>query len=369
MNESQEPSKNVTPAEEPQGNEGPRSRRRKKRSALHRALNIALIVLVVAAAALGGVLFAAVRGSGAIESLPIVTAPGASANAAPTPPTDLTPAQEDNNDEPLPTSLPDNGRTPIYAVPARDPDVLNVLVLGLDTRERGGSGRSDVNMLVSIRRTDGRVRLASLLRDTLVPIEGHGWNRLNSAYLFGGPGQSINTVNGVYGTDVQRYVKLDFFAISDIIDAVGGVQVELTKAEVDWLRDDGVNIPAGAGIKQLDGAKALAYARIRKLDSDFQRTQRQRNVMKAALKNLRSMGPVQSVALMRKLLGQVRTNIGTAEMLSLAATVVSARGQDITELTVPVKGSYSFKNYKGMSILSVNFDKNTNALRDFLYEP
>lgn len=344
-------------------------RRRKKHSALHRALNITLIVLLAAAATLGGMLYQAVRGSGAIESLPIVTAPAASPSAAPTPPADLAPAQEDTDDGPLPTSVPDNGRTPIYAVPAQDPDVLNILVLGLDTRERGGSGRSDVNMIVSIRRTDGRVRLASLLRDTLVPIEGHGWNRLNSAYLFGGPGKSINTVNGVYGTDIQRYVKLDFFAISDIIDAVGGVQVELTKAEVDWLRDDGINIPAGAGAKQLDGAKALAYARIRKLDSDFQRTQRQRNVMKAALKNLQGMGAVQSVALMRKLLGQVRTNIGAAELFSLAATVVSARGQQITELTVPVKGSYSFKSYKGMSILSVNFEKNTGALKDFLYTP
>ncbi len=339
---------------------------RHSKSPLHRALNVVLVVLLATAAAFAGMLWQTMRNSGAIETLPIVTAPAHGAQL--TPPPDLEPGEESLDDEPLAESEPDAyDRTPIYAVAQRDPDVLNILVLGLDTRTRGGAGRSDVNMIVSIRRSNGSVKLASVLRDTLVPIEDHGWNRLNAAYLMGGPGRSVNTVNQVLGTDVQRYVKLDFFTISDIIDAVGGVQVELTKAEVDWLRNDGVNIPKGAGLKQLDGAKALAYARIRKLDSDFQRTQRQRNVMAAALNNLRGMSPVQLAGLLRKLLPQVRTNIGSGEILTLATSVVSARGQDIEQLTIPVKGSFSFKKYKGMSIISADFNKNTQALQEFLY--
>ena len=344
-------------------------RPKRKKSGWHVAAFV-LLVLLLAEAGLLGATYQALKENGIIDNLPIVMGPQNTASI--TLPTDMQPAPNspgsDANNKPD-ESIPDvnTGKTPIYKKDPIDPDVINVLVLGLDSRIPGGNGRSDLNMIISINKKNNTVKLASLLRDTLVPVEGHDWNRLNTAYLFGGPGLSINTVNHVYKMDIQRYVKLDFFAISDIIDAVGGVDIDLTQAEADWMRSQGIHITKGAGVKHLDGAKALEYARIRKIDTDFQRTQRQRNVMAAALKNIRGMGPVMAVNLMMKLLPQVKTNISSTEIISIATGVISAKGNELGQISIPIKSAFSFKTYKGMSIISVDFDKNAAALRKFIY--
>ncbi len=274
--------------------------------------------------------------------------------------------QGEDTDEP---DLSGNsGKTPIYAVTPINSDVVNILVLGVDTWEPGGSGRADLSMIVSIDQNNNTVKLASILRDTLVPIEGHDWNRLNAAFAFGGAGLSINTVNEAFGLDVQRYVKLDFSAIRDIIDAVGGVDIELTEKEITYLRSYGYKVTKGSGVKHLDGNTALAYSRIRKIDSDFRRAQRQRNVMTAALKEVRSMGLIKAVDLMNALLPKVKTNITTGGAIQLAREVFSMGGKEIKQMAVPVAGSFSDKKYKGMSIISIDFDKNKDALKSFLYE-
>ncbi len=259
------------------------------------------------------------------------------------------------------------GKTPVYSVKPLDSDVINILLLGIDTWESGGSGRADLNMIVSIDRKNNTIKLASILRDTLVPIEGHDWNRLNAAFAFGGAGLSINTVNKAFGLDIQRYVRLDFSAIRDIIDAVGGVDIELTEKEITYLRSYGYKVTRGAGVKHLDGDTALAYSRIRKIDSDFRRTQRQRNVMTAALSKVRAMGVMDAMDLMNTLLPKVKTNITTGSAIQLAQEVLAMGDGAIKQMAVPVAGSFSDKKYKGMSIISIDFDKNKNALRSFLY--
>jgi len=302
---------------------------------------------------------------GFIDNLPIVKQP--SPSATPIPSADLTPSDGSISDNPNADVGPAAGKTPIYAQTPIDPNVVNILVLGLDTRTPGGNGRSDINLIVSIDRKNNKIKLVSLLRDTLVPIEGHDWDRLNSAYAFGGPGLSINTINSAYKLDIQRYVKIDFFGIQTIVDAMGGVDVTLTQAEVDYLRSYGHNVSKGPGIKHLDGATALAYARTRDIDSDFQRTQRQRNVMTALLSKARGMGVMQAIGLMTKLLPQVKTNISTGETVDLAKAVLAMGSGDLKQMTAPVINSYTNKKYKGMAILSVDFDKNASSIRTFLY--
>jgi LCP family protein required for cell wall assembly len=302
---------------------------------------------------------------GFVQNLPIATKPGNS--AVPTLPPGLEPGSGADTGDQSGDVGPPESTSPLYRQDAIDPNVLNVLVLGLDTTTPGGNGRSDINMIVSIDKKKNTIKLVSILRDTLVPIEGHDWNRINSAYAFGGPGLSINTVNDAFLLDIQRYVKLDFFAIEDIVDAMGGVDVTLTEAEVSYLRAHGHSVSKGAGSKHLDGDAALAYARIRKIDSDFQRTQRQRNVMTALLAKARSMGIAQAVSLMTKLLPQVKTNIGTSDAVALVKQVLNMGNGELRQMTVPVAGSYDNKKYKGMDILSVDFKKNADAIREFLY--
>jgi LCP family protein required for cell wall assembly len=326
-----------------------------------------LVFLLLAVLALAAALVYKLYSLGFIENLPIVQKTGQGPAATVTPPPGLEPADGGDTGDQNEAVGPAEGKVPIYKREPIDPDVVNILVLGLDAREPGGNGRSDINMIVSVNKKKGTVKLASILRDTLVPIEGHDWNRLNSAYAFGGPGLSINTVNDAFDLDIQRYVKLDFYAIKDIINELGGVDVKLTQAEVTYLRAQGLSVSKGAGMKRLDGDAALAYSRIRKIDGDFQRTQRQRNVLTALLKEARGMGVVQAVGLMTKLLPQVKTNVSTAEAVSLAKYVLSMGGGETKQMAVPVLGSFEDKKYKGMSILSVDFKKNTDALREFLY--
>lgn len=340
---------------------------RKKRP-LWRYAGYVLACLLIAELGLIAVLLVKFNSLGFIENLPIVTKPGTGATATPPPGLEPATGNEDTDSENDNVDLgAEPGKTPIYAQNPIDPNIVNVLVLGLDTRKPGGNGRSDINMVVSVNKKSGEIRLASLLRDTLVPIEGHDWNRLNAAYAFGGPGLSINTVNDAYKLDIQRYVKLDFFAIQDIIDAIGGIDVKLSDAEITYLRSYGHNVSKSAGVKHLGGEAALAYARIRKIDGDFQRTQRQRNVLTATLSKARGMGVMTAIDLMTKLLPQVKTNIGTNEAIDLARKVLTAGLGEIKQMAVPIQGSYTNKKYKGMSILSVEFDKNADAIRTFLY--
>lgn len=345
------------------GGQGGRKKRKRRHFATYFLLSLVAIVVV-----LMGVLAWKLKTLGFQENIPIVqkTPQG----GAITQPPDLQPAASGETDPSQDTLTDPNlavGKTPIYEQKPIDPNVINILVIGLDTRTPGGNGRDDVNMIVSIDRKNNTIKLVSFLRDSLVPIEGHDWNRLNSTYPFGGPGLTINTMNDVFKLDIQRYVKLDFFTLKDIIDAVGGVDVILKDKEITNLRSLGYNVSKGAGVKHLNGNTALAYSRIREIDTDFQRTQRQRNVLTAALGKARAMGVVQALDLMNKLLPEVKTNIGTGDAISLAREIIGMGGKEMKQLTVPVNGSYSNSRYKGMLILSVEFDKNASALRDFLY--
>ena len=326
-----------------------------------------LILLLLTELALAVSMFIQLGGAGIIENLPIINNPNPTVNLEE--PSGLeAPSGDEATDEDTEAAPDENAaKTPIYRKNPIDPNVVNILVLGLDTRKPGGNGRSDVNMIVSLDKKNNTIKLVSMLRDTLVPIEGHDWNRLNTAYIFGGPGLSINTINQVYDMDIQRYVKLDFFAIKDIINAVGGVDISLTDKEINYLRSYGFMVSKGAGVKHLNGDVALAYARIRKIDSDFQRTQRQRNVLTAALGKVKAMGVVSALDLMTKLLPQVKTNISTQEMVSLGTGILNSRSKEMEQLSLPVKGAYQAKSYKKMSILSVDFKKNTQALKEFLY--
>lgn len=341
----------------------------KRRRPRWRIAAIILVILLAVELGLVACTITAFNSFGFFENTPIVKKAGPS--AAITPPPNLEPGDSNGDTN---TTQDDNqpvnlavGKMPIYHQDPIDPNVVNILVLGLDTRTPGGNGRSDMNMIVSIDHKNQTIKLVSILRDTLVPIEGHDWNRLNSAYAFGGPGLTINTINDAYKMDIQRFIKIDFFAIKDIIDAVGGVDIILKQNEIDYLHTYGYKVSNGAGVKHLDGSLALEYARIRKIDGDFQRTQRQRNVLTAALAKVRAMGVVQAIDLMTTLLPQVKTNIDTNDAIDLAKEVIAMRGKEMNQMSLPVLDGFTNKKYKGMAILSVDFDKNSKALRDFLY--
>lgn len=265
------------------------------------------------------------------------------------------------------------GKTPIYKVEKKDPNIENILVLGTDsrdvTRERG---RSDAMIVMSYNKTTGAIKMVSILRDSLVPIEGHKWNRINAAYSYDGVGLAVNTVNQLFNLDIQRFVVVDFNGVTDFIDKAGGVTINLTQAEVDYMtKYSNGSVKYNVGPNDLNGDRALVYMRIRKIDSDFGRTARQRNVIETLAKKILKEKSISEIYdLTNFAFGLVKTNISVTELTSVITDVVTGaleNGLNIDSQHVPYSGAYSYKRYNGMAIISFDIDDAARRINEFIY--
>lgn len=265
------------------------------------------------------------------------------------------------------------GKTPIYKVAKKDPNIENILVIGTDsrdvTRERG---RSDAMIVVSYNKKTDAVKMVSILRDSLVPIEGRGWNRINAAYSFDGVGLAVNTVNQLFNLDIQRFVVVDFNGVTDFIDKAGGVTISLTQAEVNYLSNySGGKVHYEVGPNKFNGDRALAYMRIRKIDSDFGRTARQRNVIETlARKIVKEKSLSEIYDLTNFAFGLVKTNISISELTSVIGDIASSairKGLNIQFQHVPYSDAFAYKYYNGMAIISFNIDDAARRVNNFIY--
>lgn len=252
---------------------------------------------------------------------------------------------------------------------------FNVLVLGVDVLS-SGTQRSDTMMIASI---DGKtLRLTSIQRDMIAEIDGHGKNKINAAYAFGGPELAMRTVNEALDLNIMRYVVVDFTVLVKLVDALGGIEMDITEAEMEHInlnvwKSRKVFAPLGYTAEQLteygegvhlNGLRALAYARIRKLDSDFMRTSRQRATVKAMLKKLRAQlwNPVVLTRFISAGLSGVETNLSPIELLSLGEKALFSA--EIEQLRLPIDGSFSDN---GSSLTVTDRAANVAKFREFVY--
>lgn len=259
------------------------------------------------------------------------------------------------------------GKTPIYKVEKKDPNIENILVIGTDSRDvTKERGRSDALIVVSYNKKTGSIKMVSILRDSLVPIEGRGWNRINAAYSFDGVGLCVNTVNQLLGLDIQRFVVVDFNGVTDFIDRAGGVTINLTQKEVDYMTNySNGAVKYNVGPNNFNGDRALVYMRIRKIDSDFKRTERQRRVIETLAKKIvREKSLSEIYDLTNFAFGLVKTNISLSELTSVIGNVAKdamRSGLNMESHHVPFSDAYTYKYYNGMAIVS--FDINDAARR------
>ncbi len=265
------------------------------------------------------------------------------------------------------------GKTPIYKVEKKDPNIENILVMGTDsrdvTRERG---RSDAMIVVSYNKKTGAIKMISILRDSLVPIEGRGWNRINAAYSFDGVGLAVNTVNQLFDLDIQRFVVVDFNGVTDFIDKAGGVTINLTQAEVNYMTNySNGTIKYNVGPNKFNGDRALIYMRIRKIDSDFGRTARQRNVIETLARKIVAEKSISEIYdLTNFAFGLVKTNISLTELTSVIgniATDAMSSGLNIDSHNVPFNNAYSYKYYNGMAIISFDINDAARRINEIIY--
>jgi len=258
---------------------------------------------------------------------------------------------------------------------------VNILLLGTDASDPDQPGRTDTMIIASVNIHSGDLKLTSIMRDTYVKIAGHGSNKITSANWFGGPDLAIRTVNENFGMNISHYAMVDFSSFAYIVDALGGVDLAVTENEMKYVNqlmaDMRVLYPEiqlekndltefGESV-HLDGMQTLAFSRIRKLDSDHQRTGRQRQVLNAILQKLRSVRDVGTLYELFDIgLSYTRTSLTPTDIIQLALKVIMG-GADFQELKIPANGAYSSETIKEMSVLNPNLEKNTQLLHDFIY--
>lgn len=261
------------------------------------------------------------------------------------------------------------GKVPIYKVDQKDPDVKNILVMGTDTRDvTTDRGRSDTMIIVSYNSKTGSIKLTSLLRDALVPIEGYDWNRINTAYFFGGVGLAINTVNQLFNLDIQEFVVVDFNGVKDFINYVGGVDIVLTEEEAAlYSEENGKEIPAG--LYHMSGSLALRHMRNRTIGSDFGRTQRQRDTIVAIMNQImNNKSATEIYDIFDYSFDLVKTNISATDLISLATSVLTKSSQlNVETQNVPYTDSYRNGWYGKMAILYFDIADAATRINDFIY--
>lgn len=265
--------------------------------------------------------------------------------------------------------------------PLKEEGVINILLIGNDSRVNGEDGRSDAMILVSISNKTKTIYMTSLLRDIYVEIPGHESNRLNAAYAFGGPELLLETIKLNFDIEVNRYVQVNFQAFANLIDAVGGVDLELTNDEVQlvnaYLNEynllenrpiDTDYLPADAsGLLHLNGPQALAYSRNRYIGSDFGRTERQRKILEAVIRQLPSSVLTNLNDLIEGILPNLTTNISKVECYTLSLEVPRVLTYDIVQASIPLEGTYQNVTIRKMSVLQVDFEKNKEYIRTQIY--
>lgn len=193
----------------------------------------------------------------------------------------------------------------------KEEKITNFVIFGIDDvgYTPADINRSDTIMIVSINQDRNAVKLISVLRDSKVPIKGYEPQKINAAYAYGGSGLAIDTLNDNFHMKLRNYITLDFAGMTDLIDQIGGVDVELTWDEANIVNEQ---CPYSEWVEEgenhLDGEQALAYSRIRSIDSDYDRANRQQNVMNAVLHQIRLMGTSNALGMLDTFMETVETS-------------------------------------------------------------
>lgn len=244
----------------------------------------------------------------------------------------------------------------------QDSDIKNIALFGVDCRTADYKGcRSDVMMVLSYDQKNNDVTVTSLVRDTYVEIGDRGFDKLNHAYAFGGPELAIQTINRTFDLDIENYVTVDFWAVEKIIDAIGGVEIDVSDEELvhlnNYISDLNYNSPdkervqkiASSGKQMLNGRQAVAYMRIRYVgDGDFERMQRQREVMEVALNGIKNVSLSNMMTLVNDLLSTVKTNLPKGDIIDIVTKVAMKGIPSMQQYQLPARDGGVGKKIDGI---------------------
>ncbi len=250
----------------------------------------------------------------------------------------------------------DDNATEVSKIPVREntENVSNYLLIGVDGRGSSYSARSDTAIILTINKEKKTIKLTSLMRDIMVTIPGRDkdgdgkddYGKFNWAYAFGGFDLMEKTIEQNFRLKIDKYIAVNFSAFEKAVDALNGVDIALTDAELAEVTrtSSRPSSTSTAGVYHLSGAQALAYSRIRNLDSDFGRNDRQRKMIQALFTQAKSMNIAQLLALLDSVLPEVRTNMTPNELTGFALNSMTYFSYDMHETYyLPQSGTYTSK--------------------------
>ena len=277
-----------------------------------------------------------------------------------------------------------------------DKNVKNILIIGSDTRDPEAKGRTDVMMIMSINTEKKKITMTSLMRDMYLPLVGYYndgtkmhdddqpdglyRNKLNSAYVFGGPELLMDTIKYNFGLEIDDYVYIDFSSFVSIVDSIDGIEVDVTAEEVEAMNEctreqnrllgnpEKQDYLQKSGKVALNGNQTLSFARMRRVgNADFQRTQRQRIVMTKIIEKVNSVGPFRKFSFLKAVLSSLTTNMSRTELFFYGYKAPFYLGYEIKELRIPEDGDYEFGTHDGQSTLDVDIDKCRKKIQEAIF--
>ena len=276
-------------------------------------------------------------------------------------------------------------------------NVLNILLFGQDSpATEEDHGRSDTTILLSIDNVHKKLKLTSFQRDTYVTIPGYGDNKINSAFTYGGERLSIDTIETNFGIKVDKYATVDFSSFRQVIEALGGVDIELTLEEIKYINaqidvNDQLDVTSFLKYDEtkekqmvhLDGYQALWYARDRGEESlggnpeysfsgdDWDRTSRQRNLIQTIVKSLRENASLTELVTIANRIGPlVTTNLKKGDITFLVSNMMAYIDYDMEELSLPTQGKWGYgMTPDGQSVIIINdWEGVRTDVAKFIYE-
>ena len=253
--------------------------------------------------------------------------------------------------------------------------VVNILLVGQDTRGEQRQ-RSDSMIILSINKNTKQMTMVSIMRDLYVQIPGYSDNRINSAYAFGGFELLDATIEQNFGVVIDYNVEVNFNGFKDIVDKVGGIDVDLTEAEVEYMNSEKFAHTMNykqkqnfkVGTNHLDGAQALCYARIRRVGDDFARTQRQRTIIQTVYQKAKEESWTKLLGIYESVADDLTTDMDALQLVSVAFSGYNMGLDSINSYRVPSDGSYLNETINRMMVLvPKDWNATRNELKEFLY--
>lgn len=265
---------------------------------------------------------------------------------------------------------------------AKQHKIVNIAVFGVDGREDVEGDRTDTIMIATADYEHHKVKVASLMRDTYVYInDKYTYDKLNAAYAYGGPSLALQTINQNFDTSITDYVTIDFSAMVSMVNAVGGVSIDIkTVEELDWVNEYLMDVNEkvktsspfleNTGTQIVDGSQALAYCRVRYAgDGDFERTLRQRVVFEQVLSKALDLDPMAQYKLLQSTLPYVETSLSTFELIKYGTNLALLPSKDIEQSRFPTDELISLDMLDGVSYVIPNtLIENIEAFYEFVYE-